>query len=531
MSSQLITYTILLVYIFLSSCAVNKTTTAENEPKSNLLSDYKIDEDLLIPYQKDEKWGFMNIHKQIIIPANYDHIKVPFDHGVAVLKKYNEEDDNYYYGLIDREGNEIHPFKYFDIEKFNKNGFAKIMAFEEKYTLSGLTDRKGNLVFPTKYVNIVYDETHDLYITSIFKNKTGIYTIAGLMNIDQEWILEPKYRDIKPIKNTDLFIAYNNGKYGIIDIKGNVLLDIIHEKIKLCKNENYLFAVKEGKKAFFDLQLNQITPFKYKDKNDLNSFHGQYAIVETLDDDRTIIINTKGEFVYDLTKYNYIGLSIQDGDYLVISTKELPKEYEHYYIRDSKGLLKISTKELIIDPFDYKYEYLTIHNQTPLLYSAAPLFNEKKSKLFDRELIDESGNILVSGNYKKFRKIYGLPDYIEMTLIENDIEKVELFNFRTKKILMEFEQKELGRFLNNGYNNLEFLTLINLIENGTKWKDRLYGIVSSDGQIIIEPKYKSMDTNFFPLYNFWEKGLFGARYDNEYFMVDLNGNEYKLDEN
>ncbi|MDR3246009.1 MAG: WG repeat-containing protein [Prevotellaceae bacterium] len=68
----------------------------------------------LIPYMENEKWGFIDSTRKVIIQPKYDFVRL-FEKGIARVKLNGK------WGLINEKGDILTDFKYDRIYLFNRN--------------------------------------------------------------------------------------------------------------------------------------------------------------------------------------------------------------------------------------------------------------------------------------------------------------------------------------------------------------------------------------------------------------------------
>ena len=122
-------------------------------------------EQLLIPFRKEDKRGFCNTKKQIVIEPQYDFVE-PFSDGLAVVGL------DWKWGFIDKSGKQVIPLKYGMVEPFSE-GLAKVFLDWS----FGYIDETGEEVTPLKY-DMVYLFSEGLAIVQLdgkygFIDKTG----------------------------------------------------------------------------------------------------------------------------------------------------------------------------------------------------------------------------------------------------------------------------------------------------------------------------------------------------------------------
>lgn len=123
-----------------------------------------------------------------------------------------------------------------------------------------------------KYTNIEFIEGTQEFIVKTTENKVGIITSDGNTKVN------PQYDDLKQIdKDRNLYLATNNGKSGVIEKNGKILIYLEYEKIGIdttqfptndIKNKYILFdnaiPVKQnGKWGLYDIRGNLILPIEY----------------------------------------------------------------------------------------------------------------------------------------------------------------------------------------------------------------------------------------------------------------------------
>jgi len=230
---------------------------------------------------KNDKYGFIDKEENEIIPLVYDKVS-SFSEGLAYfeignnygfINKNGEEmflldcdsvssfkKGNAYfsidgkYGFIDTNGKKVIDNIYDDANFFN-NGFAVVRNGAN----IGAIDKKGNEIIPTEYnwINIEKDYfvtykddmityfdfsgkkinsnenilsiivTYDNY--TIFTNNTHY----GVLDSNKNTILSPIYNYISFIEGSNLFIVNLNGKYGIINDKGELKVPLQYDNIHI----------------------------------------------------------------------------------------------------------------------------------------------------------------------------------------------------------------------------------------------------------------------------------------------------------
>lgn len=163
--------------------------------------------DFPIPFQQNEKWGFMDNGKNILIDAKYDFVRL-FDADIARVKVNGK------WGLINKQGKELTTLKYDEIHKID----GGIMRVYSNNKIGYLTP-EGVEIIPPVYDEIDYLGEHRQF-NSITKkgNKYGYASIMG--------VLHPPIFDEAAVFSTYIcfFDSKNTIKYGKVKYKGESYL-------------------------------------------------------------------------------------------------------------------------------------------------------------------------------------------------------------------------------------------------------------------------------------------------------------------
>jgi len=171
-------------------------------------------------------WGYIDASGEVVIEARYDDVR-PFQEGLAAVV------ENGLWGFIGKNGNwKISP-QFIKAHGFEQ-GQARVRGANNKM---GVINVSGDTVVPFSYEEI-YDMDRQLYVSTL-KNKRGIITTKGVT------ILDHIYSNIKILGN-NAFAVKEVDKYAIIDRDATILVDNI-ERIK----ENNIIRV-NGKYGLVD---------------------------------------------------------------------------------------------------------------------------------------------------------------------------------------------------------------------------------------------------------------------------------------
>ena len=285
----------------------------------------------------------------------------------------------------------------------------------------------------------------------------------GVINTKGETIIDTKYDDIKiPNPEKAVFICYENNNTKVLNEKKeeiytqyeniqplrlqNILSDLMYEKTTL-KYE------KEGKYGIIDIDGNKITNAIYEDIETLQFKEGELLVKEA---GKYGIINING---VTLVKPQYDGINA-DRYY----------EEETSYKKDGYIVSKTTDE-------GYRYGYVNLKGKQ--------IIDNKYNDLYRiTDINSESSYIICAENGK-----YGL--------IKN-----------RKKIIP------------NEYQSLVFNQSNNTI---TALKGKKYGVISIEGKILVPFEYKQIDTT--------GEYIYATAEDESIKIFDANGNETNMDAN
>lgn len=188
-------------------------------------------------------------------------------------------------------------------------------------------------------------------------------------------------------QNNGMYLIYENGKYGYIDKQGKIVIETIF-------NNAYDFAEglasvrQNGKFGFIDENGNYIIKPKYEYANSF--LHGIACVYLN---GKPMLINQKDQIVI---KGDYKSIQLIDKDLAVVSTDN-----------NLKGVIKISTKKLIIKPQFQSIQYYK--NEAVFI-----AYTKERKKV---GMLDVKGNLVVE--FGKYRDIRNLNEGLAIVSIDN----------------------------------------------------------------------------------------------------------------
>ena len=237
----------------------------------------------------------------------------------------------------------------------------------------GVVDNDGTVYIPVEYDQIEFEKEGREYKDNIYKCKKK--EKWGLVSSTNGILLPCEYSSLE---GNGIWRTCKSGKYGYVQLNGTssitTLIPCIYESLGKYSADSYIRATLKGKKGMIDSQNKIIIPFEYsKVGNPCHTSNGN-SIVWVEKDGKLGIYNDDGKELqpcdidkaYILTEYNSIELSYTDcpsTDYIYIvrngltglisgSTFEtiIPCMYEHLSpIKSNKAFYKVNGKWGIID--------------------------------------------------------------------------------------------------------------------------------------------------------------------------------------
>ena len=370
----------------------NKIETILNHDKNNNLWH----EENVLRVQKDGKYGLINLGGKELSSCEYEEITAIEEiTGALKVKKDGK------FGILDKDGKEILKTQYSDIKRLgkeSKDGFI-VKSEDNKY---GIVDYSGNIIIENKYEDIENIHKNDLYVT---KNN-GKYILVKKDGTEIA-VNADEIKDI--LSNTENgIIVVKNGKYGVIKITGESVIDTIYDDLKEAKS-GILIAKQNNKYGIIDLEKNPKVEFKYS-----NIIYDEKANIYIAEDEsfNNDIMNDNFEI-----KQSGILINIDDEKgYIELRQEEQSKYYNFKFEeKDVKDVLFSNT--LYVSKKDGKYGFVDKNGNVVVdyIYDDATQQNNygyagiKKDGKWGS--IDEKGNIIQE-------PVYNLENYLEINFIQ-----------------------------------------------------------------------------------------------------------------
>lgn len=246
------------------------------EPKFNMGSEFYGNYANII---KDSLYGYVSKDGEETYFDNYTDVF--FYYGNTGIAKKNGK-----YGLINRNGDSLTEFRYTMISNFGFDHYKCQTENKKSHILNSV----GKIVFNEKLEFDIQSHYFDKDSILVYQELIDERKLNGLVNIDGEIIIEPRYQKIYFIDDDELYIVKKDNRYGFINRLGNEVIPIIYDKVGFNINENLIPVLKGGKWGYINRSNETKIPFEY---DEAYAFFNGLAFVKK--GENYGCINTKNE--------------------------------------------------------------------------------------------------------------------------------------------------------------------------------------------------------------------------------------------
>lgn len=435
----------------------------------NISSDLMYEKSVL-KYSKDGKYGIIDFSGKRVTKAIYEEIDtLQFKEGELLVKKDGK------YGIVNTKGTTLVKIDYEKIEtdkfyeegnEYKKSGYIVSKTTDEGYRY-GYVNLKGKEIIEIKY--------NDLYrITGI--NSEDIYIICaengkyGLIKNDKK-VIDNEYQSLTYTESNNTIIALKGKKYGVLSTDGKILVPFEYKQIDVTGEYIYATTNDENVKTFnSNGQETNIS----EDLAIVNISNTEYKLyIETIDGKTTYNIY-KNDKKVTKNEYSYI-------QYL----------YDNYFIvADANGKLgviddneknKIQFNNNSIQKIDNTNMIQVLNNNTNI----TEIYSKEMTK------ICELKNATIE-NKKEYIKLYNDEEIKYITKDEKEVKNTDIFI--NNKIFAKKLGNKWGFVDINGNKIVDYeykkVTEVNKYGYAGIMKSGKWGVINSEGKIIVEPKYE-----------------------------------------
>ena len=273
-------------------CGIVSTTKIQIlENKYNEIKQVYLGDNYYVVEDGEEK--IINQAGETLIDKGFDDIKSSTKRGIIFTQKD-------LYGEMTTSGDILIEAKYKDLKEAKEGIY--IAKKDEKY---GIIDEKEEEKVPFEYTGIIYNEKANLFLAEDENYKTTIINekyekkLNGVLvelNVNDKYLRmrvdsDYKYYNLnleeitsqEALPNNTLFLKKENGKYGYVDKKGNVVVDYIYDDATEQNSYGFVSVKKDGLWGSINKNGKTVIEPKYNLENNLKiDFIGKWYLGEEI---------------------------------------------------------------------------------------------------------------------------------------------------------------------------------------------------------------------------------------------------------
>lgn len=208
--------------------------------------------------EKNNKKGLADQNGAIIIPASYDDLGWS-DGEPKVIANIIGYKENGLWGLINTKNSKVTEPLYREVSPFSVNLIMAARKVSRKNIISyGVINTKGRTVIPFNYQILI---PHGEFIIGAYLKDDKVD--YGVIDLRDNVVLPFEYSQIRPLSKTKISVTNSEGKVALFDIRGLKIIDFGLDSISDFK-ENKAYIYQNGKKGIVDLEGNLIVHPNYK---------------------------------------------------------------------------------------------------------------------------------------------------------------------------------------------------------------------------------------------------------------------------
>ncbi|QFQ12069.1 WG repeat-containing protein [Pseudoprevotella muciniphila] len=376
-----------------------------------------------------------------------------------------------------------------------------------KNNLFGCINQVGTTIIPLKYRSLEYK--NNLLIATIYDKTDDSYK-DGVINFQEKQIV-PFSKQIYDIQiESDMILYRQDGRWGAYSLQGQSICKPIYDHIKLIADNlikvanNYNSQEKWG---LIDNSGHELLPLEYSEIGD-DIYNGLLRIYEGINNDYKGFVDITGHILLEPT-YSYIN-SFVDG-YAIVQIKKHDRNDNYFYLH---GVINSQMIEVIPCVFfeEIKYEketgrfhtgdnYITTDGRFIIEVDGKELYVDNKYAFC--EPFNDKCAIAVQASDNQWDRTdfkYGLIDKKSNDILPPIFSKLELLDNGLYKFcinnLWGLVNSDGNIIIPNKYNDIKKIEenliriQINKPNKDRKDENRIYGLVDYQGNEILSPNYE-----------------------------------------
>lgn len=464
---------IIMVIISIKNLFTNKTLVGEMTVRDAYFTVYE-----------NNKYGVINNKGEYVVKPSYDEmIIIPDSSKPVFICTYDVDYENEVYKtkVLNEKSEEVlsNYSNVRAIEKSDSNSvwYDENLLIYEKDGKYGLVNYSGKKITEPEYSSIHALEGTD---RSIVIEKDGL---KGIVNSNLEnTVVDCKYNDISTLSKSsedDGYITLLDSKYGVISATGKTILENEYSEIKhvvggskYVVNDNGLKVIDNEKNVILDNGFDNI-----------KSIDGDNLVVEK--GGKYGVITTSGEIKIE-------------AEY-----EDLSHSYENYYVakRDGKyGVISIDN--VVCLNFEYNFlEYI----KTTDFYQAEN--SNYTTDIINRNFETKLSNVVISEmnaneNYMRVREN---GEYKYYTMHFENVKNTDVLKSNT--LFLVKKDNKYGYINKNGDLIVDYIYDDAMEQNAYGYcavkKDGVWGVLASDGTLILKPSVNLDDYLYIKFVSTW----------------------------
>lgn len=333
--------------------------------------------DKILPYDSvfiltnDKKYSFFNRESKKT-SIEYDQYKLLPSSSHPFAVKLNEM-----WGLLSPSGKTVLAPYYDEIIYPSFRGYGWYSNENQKYITVSKNNRRGLLdtnlreLLPTTFTNIWVNRMEEKDFFIVTKDEK-----MGVFNANIKPSIPVQYEQIYPSMGRNTFIVKQGTKYGVIDLKGNLLLSPEYEIVAV-GNETYILR-KNNLYGIYDKYMNEIYPVELE---------GNLEHIKTDKNTSSFSYIRKGEKV---------GIYNRDNNSIIVPQYDklfLLQSHFVFHKEGKLGILNLDFQEVV----PAKYDYTWVVNASKNLYGVE--LNGKKG------VINSKDSVLIPFEYNSIKYV------------------------------------------------------------------------------------------------------------------------------